>query len=183
MRKWVFFIESEEVCICPECGGLLKYRDKVLRGQKQTGGERKMYMINRLKCTNESCGKLHRQLTDGMIKYKQYSAEVIEDVLDEVISEEDGLEYPCEGTMERWRRWFHYNKVQMEGQMRSAGYRLLDSGSGFLKSQDSLLGEIRKRISPGWLGMVCRIVNNSGGMLRVLPESRFCTDFYSLSVS
>ena len=72
------------MCICRECNGLLKYRDKVLRGQKQIGGERKLYMINRLKCTG--CGKLHRQLTDGMVKFKQYAAEVIEDVIDEVIT-------------------------------------------------------------------------------------------------
>ena len=171
MRKSEFFIESEEVCICPECGALLKYRDKVLRGQKQTGGERKWYMINRMKCTNKSCGRLHRQLTDGMVKFKQYSAETIEDVLDEVISEEDGLEYPCEKTMKLWRLWFYHNKAQMEGQIRSAGYRLLDFSDGFLKVQDSLLDELRVRISPGWLGMICRLIYNTGGALRTFSET------------
>ena len=36
----MFFIENSEVCICRECGSLLKYRDKVLRGQKQIGDEK-----------------------------------------------------------------------------------------------------------------------------------------------
>lgn len=33
----MFFIESSEVCICPECNGELKYRDKAPRIQKQFG--------------------------------------------------------------------------------------------------------------------------------------------------
>ena len=122
-------------------------------------------MINRLKCTNESCGKL----TDGMVKFRHYCAETIEDVLDGVISGEDGLEQPCETTMKHWRWWLAYNKTQMEGQMRSACYGLLDLGEGFLRSRISLLEEIRTRISPGWLGTVCRIINNSGGELRTSP--------------
>ena len=142
----------------------------MLRGQKQVGGERKLYMINRMECTNENCGRIHRQLTDGMIKFKQYAAEVIEDVIDGVISEADPIDYPCDGTMKHWRWWFQYNKEQMEGQMRSAGYRLCGFHDGFLKPADSLLEEIRKRVSPGWLGMVCRIVNNTGGQLRPSPE-------------
>ena len=35
----MFFIESSEVCICPECNGELKYRDKAPRIQKQSGGD------------------------------------------------------------------------------------------------------------------------------------------------
>ena len=91
----------------------------MLRGQKQIGGERKLYMINRLKCTG--CGKLHRQLTDGMVKFKQYAAEVIEDVIEEVITEADPIDYPCEGTMKHWRWWYQYNRDQMEGRTDAFG--------------------------------------------------------------
>lgn len=121
-----------------------------------------------MKCTG--CGRLHRQLTDGMVKFKQYAAEAIEDVIDGVISETDPIDYPCDGTMKHWRWWFKYNREQMEGQLRSAGYRLQGFSDGFLKPVESLLEGIRKRICPGWLGMVCRIVNNTGGSLRVKPE-------------
>ena len=169
MRNQVFFIESSEVCICPECKEKLEYRDKVQRGQKQIGGARKIFMINRMKCTNKSCGKLHRQLTDGMIKFKQYSAEVIEDVIERVITEDDPVDYPCERTMKLWRLWFELNRMQMEGQIRSAGYLLYGFLIGFLRAAESLLEEIRRRISPGWLGMVCRIVINTGGSLRTCP--------------
>ena len=163
----MFFIESSEVCICPECKEKLKYRDRVLRIQKYEGGEKKIFAINRMKCTG--CGRLHRQLTDGMIKFKHYAAEVIEDVVDDVVSEEDGLEHPCEGTMKHWRWWFQYNKAQMEGQLRSAGYRLCGFAEGFMKPAESLLNGICERISPGWLGMVCRVIYNSGGSLMVSP--------------
>ena len=96
---------------------MLKYRDKVLRCQKQIGGEKRLYMINRMKCTR--CGKLHRQQTDKMIIFRQYAAEVIEDVIDEVIYEDDGLMNPSDGTMKHWRWWFLYNKEQIEGHLRS----------------------------------------------------------------
>lgn len=142
----------------------------MLRGQKQIGGERKLYMINRLQCTNKGCRKLHRQLPDGMIKFKQYAAEVIEDVIDGVISEEDGLRNPCDGTMKHWRWWFLYNKEQMEGHLRSAKYRLHGFETGSEKRVGSLLEEIREKISPGWLGKVCRIVNNVGGVLWTFSE-------------
>ena len=142
----------------------------MLRGQKQTGGERKLYMINRLQCTNGGCRKLHRQLTDGMIKFKQYAAEVIEDVIDDVISEEDGIKNPCDGTMRHWRWWFQYNREQIEGHLRSAEYRLHGFKSVSGKSMDSLLDKHREETSPGWLGKVCRIVNNIGGALWVSLE-------------
>ena len=141
-----------------------------MRGQKQIGGERKLYMINRLQCTNEGCRKLHRQLTDGMIKFKQYAAEVIEDVIDGVISEEDGLKNPCDGTIKHWRWRFSHNEEQIEGHLQSAKYRLHGFESGSAKRMDLLLDEIREKISPGWLGKVCRIVNNIGGALRLSPE-------------
>ena len=148
---------------------MLKYRDRVLRGQKQIGGERKLYKINRMQCTNGGCRKLHRQLTDGMIKFKQYAAEVIEDVIDGVISEEDGLKNPCDGSMKHWRWWFLYNMKQMEGHLRSVEYHLHGFESVEESPRDSLLDKYREEISPGWLGKVCRIVNNIGGSLRAAP--------------
>ena len=167
MRKREFFIESEEVCNCPKCQSLLTYRDKVIRKQKLLNGEQEIYKINRMQCTNENCRTLHRQLPDFMVAYKQYTAEAIEDVLDGVISEEDGLDKPCENTMKNWRKWFAGMRQQAEGQIHSAGYRLLDFSTEFLNSCESLLEGLRERISPGWLGMVGRLVYNTGGTLLI----------------
>ena len=165
MRNAEFFVESKEECICPKCKGKLKYRDSVPRIQRYADNEYRWLMVGRYQCTNESCGKLHRVLPDEIIKFKHYSAETIEDVLDEVISEEDGLDHPCDSTMRHWRWWFVYNEQQIEGQLRSAVYRFLEQGYGLLGSMDSLLEAIRKKISPGWLGMCYRIINNSGGCI------------------
>lgn len=145
------------------------YRDMVKRGQKLVGGDREWYMINRLKCTGDGCGRIHRQLTDSMVPYKQYSGEVVEDVVDDVVTESDPVSYPCEKTMNLWRWWYLVNHTQMEGQLRSAGYRHLDFGSEFLKSGVSLLDELKNRISPEWLMVVTRIFTNTGGRFLTVP--------------
>lgn len=88
-------------------------------------------------------------------------------MIDEVVSESDfGYEdRPSGMTMMRWRDWFVRNLTAMEGQIRSAGVRILDFTEEFLKSTESLLEELRRRISPGWLSVVLRIIYNSGGKL------------------
>lgn len=170
MRNWEFFIESKEECICRECKAKLKHRDVVPRIQRYPDKEPQWFIIERRQCTNESCRRIHRILPDEMIEFKHYSAETIEDVEDGVISEEDGCDHPSDNTMRHWRWWFEFNKDHIESQLRSAVYRFLDQGYGLLKSMDSLLDEIRNRISPGWLGTSCRIINNSGGYIMTHPE-------------
>jgi len=172
MRNREFLIESEEECICTECKSRLRYRDKVLRIQRYPDSEPKWFAISRLKCTNDSCGRIHRQLPDEMVKYKQYSAETVEDVVDEVIDEEDVLDHPCRETISHWRWWFQFNEEHIERQLHSAVYRFLDQGFGLLDPKDSLLEEIRKRISPGWLGTCYRIINNSGGRIYTHPDDQ-----------
>lgn len=123
--------------------------------------------IGRHQCTNGGCRRLHSGLPDFLSENKHYDNRLIEDVIDEVVSEEDpGYEdHPCGMTMMRWRNWFVRNLTSMEGQIRSAGVRILDFSEEFLKSTEFLLEELRRRISPGWLGVVLRIIYNSGGKL------------------
>ncbi|MBR3606694.1 MAG: hypothetical protein IKL51_03845 [Lachnospiraceae bacterium] len=65
-------------------------------------GLKHRFAINRLKCTNEKCRRLHNGLPDCMIPYKHYGSGLIEDVVEEVIGSDDlGTEnYPCEATMQ-----------------------------------------------------------------------------------
>lgn len=121
-----------------------------------------------MKCTD--CKKIHRQLADFMVPYKQYTGEVIEDVIDGVVSEDDPIDYPCETTMKHWRWWARFNEPQIEGQIRSSAYRFLDFTEQFLKSCEYLLKELKRRISPGWLSAVCRFIYNSGGRLSSVRE-------------
>lgn len=108
-----------------------------------------------------------------MFPYKHYDAGLIEDVVDGVVSGDD-LEtenYPCEGAINHWKWWMKMNEPNIEGQIKSSAYRFLDFGDGFLKSMGSLLEELKKRISPGWLKAAAGFIYNSGGRLEPNPQT------------
>jgi hypothetical protein len=73
--------------------------------------------------------------------------------------------------MKHWKWWLSRNEANINGQMRSMAQRLLDLDIGFLKSSESLLEELRRRISPGWLSVVTRFIYNSGGRIEPYPEA------------
>ncbi len=120
-------------------------------------------MINRLVCTG--CGKLHNELPVCLCPYKHYDTQLIEDVLEGVVSEEDieCEDYPSEWTMKHWRYWLQLNEKHIDGQLKSTIDRLLDLGIELARSTDFLLEELRERISPGWLKQVTRFLYNNGG--------------------
>lgn len=179
-------ISKEDDCICPEChSGILKHRDVCTRKHKIAGGEKELYIIERCKC--DKCGKMHRMLPDTLIPYKQYDAGLIEDVVDEVLTDADpGTdEYPCEGIQKKWKAWISKNITNIDGMLKSVGYNLFELGKEFLQFAGSLLTELRERISPGWLPAVIRLIYNYGK--RITPLGRFripgglCTDFCVMS--
>lgn len=147
MRKKIFLVISEEDTICPECGSPLCRRDRKLRVHKEAGGKKSWFAINRLKCTNEKCRRLHNELLECMIPYKHYGSDIIEDVVgsDELETEN----YPCEATMKHWKWWNSQNEANIDGQKRSMLHHLMDFDIKFLKSSDSLLKELKGRISHG----------------------------------
>jgi len=134
---------------------------------KREGGKKEWLLIGRYRC--EKCNCLHTALPDCLVKYKHYRSSIIEGVIDETVSEDDLAyeDYPCATTMLRWLDWFIRNIAAIEGQIRSAAMRFLDFTDEFLKSTESLLEELRKRISRGWLRRVEKIIYNSGGGLVV----------------
>lgn len=138
---------------------------------KIAGGDKEWYLIRRLKCTGNKCGRLHNELPDCLFPYKHYDAGLIEDVADGVVSEEDTEteDYPCDGTMKHWRWWLLQNAKNMEGQVRLAAHRFLEFDEKFLKSRDSLLEKLRERLPCGWLKAVTRIIYNSGGRIEPYP--------------
>lgn len=172
MRKMIFLVISEEDTICPECGSPLRKRDKKRRVHKEAGGVKNWFIINRLKCINKKCGRLHNELPDCIVPYKHYGADIVEDVIDEVVGPDDpGMEdHPCEETMKHWKWWMSRNEANIDGQMRSMLHHLLDLNTEFLRSGESLLKGLRERISPGWLGAVIRFIYNCGGRIEPNPE-------------
>ena len=87
---------------CKSCGATAKYHDTVKRMQKGKSGIKKYLYVPRFRC--EGCGEIHRKLPEGLYPHKHYEAEIINGVVDRVITPETlGYEdYPCEMTMKRW---------------------------------------------------------------------------------
>ena len=98
MRKTIFLIKSSAISYCPVCMEELSYRDSCKRIMLQEGHDRHVCIIRRMKCTK--CGILHRELSDFLVPYKHYTAEVIFGVLDGQVTpdDEDSMDYPCEMT-------------------------------------------------------------------------------------
>lgn len=88
--------------VCPICGGELRYYDKVQRILRTKYRRTERLDIRRMKC--KVCGKLHRELPDNIYIYKQYEADIIDGVVEGLITSDTlGFEdYPCERTMLNW---------------------------------------------------------------------------------
>lgn len=114
------------------------------------------------KCTE--CGTLHNELPNILVPNKHYASEVIENVVDEVVTPEDEIteDYPCTATMDRWKKWIADRTSAIDGMLRSLGHRLLDYGEGLLLSSDSLLNTLRSN-GPEWLATVMHTIYNAGG--------------------
>lgn len=164
MRKPIFFVESRDVFYCPECGATLLHRDFKPRVMKFEGGQKSFIRMERLKCS--SCEKLHNALPDCLTPYKHYRTEIISGVIDEVITPDDldDENYPCETTMNRWHHWKMANHLRIDGYLKSIAYRSLGFSAELLKSELSLLDELRKSCG-NWLETILRIIYNSGGFL------------------
>ena len=146
------------------------WADRVLR---KAGGGKVRYKIEVRRCTCDSCGKSNRQLPDVWLPYKQYEADLIEDVIDGVITEDDlineGHDYPCEITLKRWIDWAEKLMVYAEGHIRMTLHRIFELPYSFLASQLSLLEEIQNRIPQGWLKAIVATMINTGGSV-TMPE-------------
>ena len=83
----------------------MKYRDTRLRHIRREGGVKLWGRIRRLFCKN--CHRLHNELPTNLSPHKHYEVEVIEGVVDGVITQDDleSEDYPCARTMERWKLW------------------------------------------------------------------------------
>lgn len=150
-------------CYCPHCGGLLKYRDSRLRICCVEGGKTYHCVVRRLRCRH--CGRLHTELPQDLSPNRHYINTAVEDVLDEVTSEEDPLtaDGPSAQTMKRWRQWFRRNFERILGCIRHA----------FAQAQDTELppdfasATLKKwrNDGPGWLYPAMACVYNFGGFL------------------
>ena len=87
---------------CPKCGKELTYYDTVRRVVKTKGGAKRRVYIKRLRCGQ--CKAYHRELPEFIFPYKHYEAEIIQGVIDGIITPDtfEYEDYPCEATMKHW---------------------------------------------------------------------------------
>ena len=170
-RIELFSFTSRETPVCPHCGTELVYRDTCSRHYRLGGGRKVWFSIRRLKCPH--CRSLHRELPDILAPFKHYHIDIIMGMLDGSIST-DNLsyeDYPCEKTVERWKAWLKQNKTDIDGYMKSVGYRLLEYGEGLLYSTVSLLDAMMSSMDH-WLAVLLRTIYTSGGWLQPLHPQR-----------
>lgn len=88
---------------CPFCGGALNKYGKVSRVLKSWYGRKIRLSLQRYICL--SCGKTHRELTDQLIPYKQYSSKIIFGFLIGFYTyyDKEFEDYPCDATVQSWK--------------------------------------------------------------------------------
>lgn len=96
-------MDFDKIVVCSDCGTPSKYYDKVSRIVRTKGRRTTCISVQRFKCPR--CGSIHRNLPDYIFPYKQYEADVIIGVIENLITYDTiGFEdYPCEMTMLRWK--------------------------------------------------------------------------------
>jgi len=97
---------SQVTPYCPDCGILLTGYDKRPRKVIDCAGVVQWYLLRRLRCND--CKKIHIEIPDFIIAYKQYNARTINDIV-------KGVSESCpadNSTIWRWRRENHPPTLQ-----------------------------------------------------------------------
>ncbi len=175
MRNLEFFVKSNgEEPVCPVCKARLQYRDQVPRIMRGYNGKKDWVMIERRKCLNPDCKKLHRCLPSQLTRFKHFPTEIIENAVDDVVipedpsdptaAKEDVIDSPSLRTVAGWKAWIEHNTANVNGYLKSIGHSILGLSIQFLKSGISLLDELRDD-GGGWLAVVQHVIYNAGGSL------------------
>lgn len=143
----------------------MRYRDRCIRNCKDAVSERIRLSIRRLACCE--CHRLHRELPDFLVPFKQYVCDVIEAAIegksDEICAEDSSIR--------RWRQWFGRSQVHFWGVLGAAAATVGTPAPQVHDRSGSLLQNIREhlQIKRGWLSRLVRITVNS--------QNWVCTEF------
>ena len=94
---------------CPLCGGNLKRIGRVKRLVKTQNGQKDWVYVKRYQC--ECCSTVHREIPDTLYPYKHYSRDIIDNMVDGVISSDmiEYEDYPSDSTIKRWTKEYTKN--------------------------------------------------------------------------
>ena len=165
---------DHQPALCPHCQKQMrveKWRRRILI---EEGGKRHWTRIRQMFCSD--CHRYHNENPPWLCAYKHYEVEVIEGVVDGVLTDEtlENIDHPCEQTRKRWKQWIEHNRTAIECQLRTIGYQALNLGLAFLLALESVLDGLRKELrarSLSWLGFVNRVIYNSGSSLEPWPPA------------
>ena len=104
-------------------------------------------------------------LPNKIAPFKHYSEAVISDTLNGSITPGTTDDRPSDQTMCRWQRWLAFNELNINGHLKSIGYRILDFSEELLKSGISLLERLRSSAHDNWLKIIITTIYNSGAFL------------------
>lgn len=147
------------------------FLDYCKRMVRHDDGEAEIFCIPRHKCNNSRCRKIHRMLPSFMVPFKHYTEDVIGDAVNDSHPQALESDGPSLITIKRWKRWIRLNKTDVDGLLKSIGYRELGFSKELLRSGVSLLEELMRSIPYGWLQTILCLIYNTGGRMTPVYES------------
>lgn len=106
-------VSCESELRCPVCGERLFCRDWKMRRYRDVDGIKHVLWIRRMKCG--ICDRLHNELPDFIIPYKQHVSLTIEKAVEENLLGKELLSVyiPDVKTVKRWRIWIEENILKL----------------------------------------------------------------------
>ena len=104
-------------------------------------------------------------LPDFMVPFKHYTEDVISDTVNDNSEQAQICDGPSTATVRRWKRWIGLNATDIDGHLKSIGYRELGFSKELMNTSVSLLRELMRSIPHGWLRIILRFICNSGAFL------------------
>lgn len=90
-----------------------------MRIMRILGGETFWVEVPRFHCSNPACKRYHTGLPEQLTPHKHYATDVIQDIVDDIITadvlNEEDQPFPSEATIVRWHKWLAKNMLFMEG--------------------------------------------------------------------
>ena len=203
-KPYVYDPEWGSECIDPDTGQPVKLYDHVLRSMKINKGYQIWLLIPRYAFEK---GGIFRVLPPNLSPNKQYSVDIIQDVLNNAVegllntevqtskeekireqleSEEADSEYPCERTKWLWILWFYKNIFLIEAVLRSihSTYDQIHSAGepslhNIMPKMD-YFHKLRNDHPEEWLQLIIQAAWNSGTPLTPLKEYQNMRDVLHL---
>ena len=107
-RNGIFSIYTKEERYCPDCGGVLKYRDSRKRKVVVFDEMVQIYRVRRFVCG--VCGKMHTELPETVIAHSHYGKKCIK----AAVAGDVSRCYADASTISRWKKRYGQNGWDFE---------------------------------------------------------------------